>query len=288
MGANHSSEVDESDGPPVITQTDIEELGSQGLTVSEDGSAAMLHCSSTPPNYYRAMYGIGGGINMCSSSTYTKLRTRICSSRIRRIDGFPSVLTPRRPTVPWTVQGPGWLRAACRWLALCHTLRWHLGRWEAKRLCRTGLRRENDGSAWQPQACLRPGHLRRGYGRDRRQGRRRRRQVSRQSRKDGRGRRSAARRSGTASASNRAFPGGSAPNKQPRRAGPSFRCRGWRGDWHCRRLSPVCGSGRPVAGGRRGAGGCGRCARARVRVRAWRGCVLTVCMRTGSGGGRCG
>eukprot|EP01051_Picozoa_sp_SAG22_P029320 SAG22_NODE_10807_length_515_cov_0.745192_1_plen_87_part_10 len=55
----------EDDGPAVaILKTDMEELGSQGMLESADGSAAMLHCSSTPEAYYRAKYGVGGGINM--------------------------------------------------------------------------------------------------------------------------------------------------------------------------------------------------------------------------------
>ena len=59
-----SSLQDEGSDLSLMRLTAIEELSSQGTTVSADGTVAMVHISTTPPNYYRSKYGISGGINM--------------------------------------------------------------------------------------------------------------------------------------------------------------------------------------------------------------------------------
>jgi serine/threonine protein phosphatase PrpC len=55
---------DEGSDPSLMQLTRIEELGSQGTVVSSDGTVAMVHESTTPPNYYRSKYALSGGINM--------------------------------------------------------------------------------------------------------------------------------------------------------------------------------------------------------------------------------
>ena len=52
-----------SDQSEVLLQTS-RILESQGLLVSRDGTAAMVHGSSTPNVYYEFKYGIRNGINM--------------------------------------------------------------------------------------------------------------------------------------------------------------------------------------------------------------------------------
>jgi serine/threonine protein phosphatase PrpC len=56
--------LDEGSDFSLMRLTSIEELGSQGTIVSADGTVAMVHASTTPPNYYRSKYDISGGINM--------------------------------------------------------------------------------------------------------------------------------------------------------------------------------------------------------------------------------